>query len=49
MALLCKASILARSLKKYRWSVKVYQKAANIIAEITGTRMNTETLINNVV
>ena len=49
MALILKATILCKALKKYRWSVKVYRKAAIIISEITGTRMNTETLLNNIV
>jgi len=49
MALIMKATLLAKSLKKYRWSVKVYRKAARIISEITGAKMNTDTLLDNVV
>ena len=36
-------------MKKYRWAVKVYRKAAIIISEITGTRMNFEAFLNNIV
>ena len=35
-------------MQKYAWSIKVYRKASFIISDITGTRMNTETLINNI-
>ena len=49
MALLLKATILAKEMKKYRWAVKVYKKASRIVAEITGARMNTEQLLNNII
>ena len=49
MMFLLKATILARSLKKYRESFKVYQKAALIVGEIEGTRLNTKTLLDNIV
>ena len=49
MALLLKASILARHMKKYRWAVKVYRKASLIIYEIEGAKMNITTLLNNVI
>ena len=49
MALIFKATILCKALKKYRWSVKVYRKAAIIISEITGARMNTESFLNHLV
>ena len=48
MSLIMKATILCKDLKKYRWSIKVYRKAAFIISEITNTHMNTETLLNNI-
>ena len=48
MSLLLKASILKDTMKRYRWAVKVYRKAALIISDIKGTRMNTETLLNNI-
>lgn len=48
MALLLKAQTLAKGLKRYRWAVKVYKKAAIIVSEITGARMNTDMLLENV-
>ena len=49
MMLLLKATIYARSLKKFREALKVYQKAAEIVNEIQGTRLNTQTLLDNIV
>lgn len=49
MALILKATILAKGMKQYRWSLKVYHKAAVIIGEITGTKINIDTLLDNVV
>lgn len=48
MALLMKATILAKEMQKYRWSIKVYKKATIIVSEITGARLNTEQLLNNI-
>ena len=48
MMLLLKATIYARSLKKFKEAIKVYQKAGAIISQIQGTRLNTKTLIENI-
>ena len=39
-ALLLKATLLAQTMKKYRWAVKVYHKAAIILSEIKEPRVN---------
>lgn len=49
MALILKGTILAKMQKKYRWAIKCHRKAANIVSEISGTRMNIDTLIDNIV
>ena len=48
-ALLFKATVLAQKMKKYRWAVKVYRKAAIIIDEIEEARFNKDGLLNQVV
>ena len=48
MALILKAKILAVTQLKYRESIKVYHKAGIIVGEITGTKMNTDTLLNSI-
>lgn len=49
MALILKGTILAKLQQKYRWAIKCHRKAINIVSDISGTRMNVETLINNIV
>ena len=49
MMFLLKATIYSESLTKYKEAAKVYQKAKKIITDIEGARMNTQTLLDNVV
>jgi len=48
LALLLKASILGKEMKQYYWALKLYRKAALIVSEIKGAKLNLETLLNNI-